>query len=161
MGCRRTVFVSPFPGQRTFPSWSRPAQILSIGNRCKPTRYLADWRSLATRIGRIMPAVSTACARGSGSAGCEVSGCGGHLSRSEVRSVEMAVHPEVVGEARQVARVWRRFPNLLCRRFPNWQTLGLMGAPPSRETCGFGNPRHGRLGSLRYQRATNNIGVHR
>jgi len=48
---------------------------------------------------------------------------------------------------------YRRFPNLLYRRFPNRQTVRGPGAPVGHTACGLGNPRHSRLGSLRYKKA--------
>ena len=53
---------------------------------------------------------------------------------------------------RQLAPVYRRFPNLLYRRFPNRRTVRVPGAPVWCTACGLGNPRDGRLGSLRYEK---------
>jgi hypothetical protein len=51
----------------------------------------------------------------------------------------------------QLAGAYRRFPNLLYRRFPNRRMVRRPGAPVGRTTCGLGNPRDSRLGSLRYK----------
>jgi hypothetical protein len=49
--------------------------------------------------------------------------------------------------------MYRRFPNLLFRRLPSRQTL------KKGDNCGFGNPRYGRLGSLRYDRTFAEIAI--
>ena len=48
---------------------------------------------------------------------------------------------------------YRRFPNLPCRRFPNRRRVRIRERVRPRVTRGFGNPRHSRLGSLRYDTA--------
>ena len=49
-----------------------------------------------------------------------------------------------------LAGAYRRFPNLRYRRFPNRHAGQKSGAPGERMVGGLGNPRYGRLGSLRY-----------
>ena len=53
-----------------------------------------------------------------------------------------------------LARMCRRFPNLLYRRFPNRRIVGMPGVPVWRAACGL-VPRNGtrdsRLGSLRHE----------
>ena len=64
-GVQNNNSVSPSLGPRTFPSWWKPARILPIpsGFRYQPTPSPAAHPISAIRIGRIIPAVSTASAR--------------------------------------------------------------------------------------------------
>jgi hypothetical protein len=61
---------------------------------------------------------------------------------------------------RHLAGVYRRFPNLPYRRFPHRQAVQKSDAPGKRTVGGLGNPRYGRLGSLRYKKAAPSLALH-
>jgi hypothetical protein len=52
----------------------------------------------------------------------------------------------------QLGRAVPQVSNLLYRRFPNRQAVQGSNAPACGAASGFGNPRYGRLGSLRYEK---------
>ncbi|GDY19071.1 hypothetical protein LBMAG56_04160 [Verrucomicrobiota bacterium] len=49
------------------------------------------------------------------------------------------------------AAMWRRFPNLLCRRLPSRQGVVASEACKISAVHGFRNLRYSRLGNLRYE----------
>ena len=54
-------------------------------------------------------------------------------------------------------RAYRRFPTGWVTDFPIWLSVRGAGAPGGWTVCGLGNPRYGRLGSLRYEKSVSRL----